>query len=274
MNNRTTYVLIAILAAAGTGFTSPAFADVPISISADSDVYDHSSTIVITGQVSNVRSGVPVTMTVVGSNGNLVTIDQINVNSDGSFSTEISTSGSLMKYDGAYTIKVTYGSSSVTDKVTVELTGGEALRTPSTTTMAPAVEKKHYEIVDLMSEVNYNINGGDVTSITASTHENALVIGIDTMDDGEITVTLSEDVITALPDGSFVVLVDNEQSDDAMQNGNKMTIPFDYGTQEIVIIGSHVVPEFGTIAAMILAVAIVSIIVVSAKTRLSIMPKY
>ena len=35
-----------------------------------------------------------------------------------------------------------------------------------------------------------------------------------------------------------------------------------------------VVPEFGTIAAMILAVAIISIIAVSAKSRLSIMPRY
>ena len=35
-----------------------------------------------------------------------------------------------------------------------------------------------------------------------------------------------------------------------------------------------VVPEFGTIAVMILAVAIISIIAVSAKSRLSIMPRY
>ena len=35
-----------------------------------------------------------------------------------------------------------------------------------------------------------------------------------------------------------------------------------------------IVPEFGTIAAMILAVAIVAIIAVSARSRLSIMPRY
>ncbi|MBT6646531.1 MAG: PEFG-CTERM sorting domain-containing protein, partial [Thaumarchaeota archaeon] len=37
--------------------------------------------------------------------------------------------------------------------------------------------------------------------------------------------------------------------------------------------GTHVVPEFGTIAMIVLAVAIVSIIAVSAKSRLSIMPR-
>ena len=36
---------------------------------------------------------------------------------------------------------------------------------------------------------------------------------------------------------------------------------------------AQVVPEFGTIAALILVVAIASIIAVSAKSRLSFMPK-
>ena len=43
---------------------------------------------------------------------------------------------------------------------------------------------------------------------------------------------------------------------------------------EVEIIDGHVIPEFGVIAAMILAVAIISIIVVTAKTRLSIVPRY
>ena len=43
---------------------------------------------------------------------------------------------------------------------------------------------------------------------------------------------------------------------------------------DVEIIDGHVIPEFGVIAAMILAVAIVSIIVVTAKTKLSIVPRY
>ena len=53
-----------------------------------------------------------------------------------------------------------------------------------------------------------------------------------------------------------------------------MIIPFYNGSEEIEIIGTFVIPEFGTIAAIILAVAITSIIVLSAKTRLSIIPKF
>ena len=43
---------------------------------------------------------------------------------------------------------------------------------------------------------------------------------------------------------------------------------------EVEVIDGHVIPEFGVIAAMILAVAIVSIIVVTAKTKLSLVPRY
>ncbi|MFL2905870.1 MAG: PEFG-CTERM sorting domain-containing protein [Nitrosopumilus sp.] len=46
------------------------------------------------------------------------------------------------------------------------------------------------------------------------------------------------------------------------------------GTEQIEIIGTFVIPEFGTIAAMILAVAIISIVAISAKSRLSIVPRY
>jgi predicted secreted protein with PEFG-CTERM motif len=53
-----------------------------------------------------------------------------------------------------------------------------------------------------------------------------------------------------------------------------LTINFPDGAEEIEIIGTYVVPEFGTIAALVLAIAIISIIAVSAKTRLSILPKY
>ena len=51
-------------------------------------------------------------------------------------------------------------------------------------------------------------------------------------------------------------------------------VPLKDGDNKIQIIGTHVVPEFGTIAAIILAVAITSIIVLSAKTKLPIFTKF
>ncbi|MDH3854240.1 MAG: PEFG-CTERM sorting domain-containing protein, partial [Nitrosopumilus sp.] len=72
----------------------------------------------------------------------------------------------------------------------------------------------------------------------------------------------------------FMVLVDGEEWDDVEIVANKVTVMFPAGAETIEIIGTYVIPEFGTIAAMILAVAIISIIAVSAKSRLSIIPRY
>ena len=58
-----------------------------------------------------------------------------------------------------------------------------------------------------------------------------------------------------------------------MQMGNTIHVEYDAGSERIEIVGSHVVPEFGTIAMIILAVSIVSIIAITAKTKISLIPK-
>jgi predicted secreted protein with PEFG-CTERM motif len=176
-----------------------------------------------------------------------------------------------MKYDGEYKIKATYGDSSISDVVYVTLEGGLVKEA----TVATHDDDHHqgYEAADLTNELNYNISGASVESIT-STNDDSLLITIHDAEDGsELTITLPDDIITPFNDGTFFVLVNGEESDDAEQNGNTVTVPFDADATEIEIIGTHVVPEFGTIAMIVLAVAIVSIIAVSAKSRLSIMPR-
>jgi len=55
--------------------------------------------------------------------------------------------------------------------------------------------------------------------------------------------------------------------------GRTLHIDYEAGTEKIEIVGSHVVPEFGTVAMIILAVAIVSIIAITAKTRTTLIPR-
>ena len=268
-------MLVALVAIVGTiGFASEAHADLPLTVQTDSATYGHNDTITVTGQVANVIPGnVPITVTVVSPMASLVTIDQINVANDGSYETSMSTAGNLWKYDGTYTIKVNYGS--LDNNVTVELSGGVAV-----------VEKKQMDHGDDMhhddvecnsSEVNiggnctsYDISGGQITSATVNTDDNSVIININADDDGVLTISPSE----STQRGIFMVLVDGEESDDAEINGNTVIVPFGAGTEQIEIIGTFVVPEFGTIAAMILAVAIISIVAISAKSRLSLQSKY
>jgi len=115
-------------------------------------------------------------------------------------------------------------------------------------------------------------SGASVTSITANADDDSVIIAIDAEDDGELSVTLHSKVITAFDDGTYFVLIDNEEVE-FEQSGNSLTIPYEAGNERVEIVGSHVVPEFGTIAMIILAVAIVSIIAITAKTRTTLIPK-
>ena len=272
MNVQSIVLLLAIVSVGGMGITSQAFADhhgssgdgIGIIFQTDSDTYNHNSVISIDGNVNTVKS---VDVTIVKSNEfAIVAIDQVPVSSDGTWSTTISTASATMKYDGEYKIKATYDQY-VTHFEYVNLVDGVEIGS-----MADYVHEE--EVVDLRAEVDYSISGGLVEGVTANVNGNSLVVSIhDAEDGGELTITLPSDVITPFNDGTFFVLINDEESDDASQDGNTITVPFDADATTVEIIGTHVVPEFGTIAAIILAVAITSIIVLSAKTRLNIIPR-
>ena len=275
MNVQSIVLLLAIASVGSMGIASQAFADhhgcgqeVPLTFSTDADTYDHDSVISIDGSVSNTNRGADVTIVVSGPKG-IVQVDQVAIDSHGHFSTTINTANKMMKYDGEYKIKATYGTQDLNHVVYVNLVGGLDAGA------ATSSEEHHHEeeVFDLASEVDYSITGGHVEGVTANVNGNSIVLAIHADGDGELTITLPSDVITPFNDGTFFVLINDEESDDASQDGNTVTVPFDASIYTIEIIGTHVVPEFGTIAAIILAVAITSIIVLSAKSRLNIMPK-
>ena len=137
---------------------------------------------------------------------------------------------------------------------------------------AVVMEAPRAPAIDLIDTLNTSISGGSVSSIITNSDDATLVVAIDAADDGELSITLDSNYITAFDDGSYFVLVNNEEVWFS-QDGNILTIPFEAGTEKIEIVGSAVVPEFGTIAMIILAVAIVSIIAITAKTRTAIIPK-
>jgi len=238
--------------------------DIPISFWTDRTTYDHNDIIIVEGRVANIASGVPVTLTVMSSLNTVVKVDQIPVDEMGNFKTSFSTEGNLWKYDGTYFIKANYGSASKSNKIMVELVG--------------AIDSKPMVGAgcgdsELSVEGNcipYTITGGVVTGTSVNTKDNSLIVKINAKEDGMITLSPTKQVF----DGAFMVFVDGEQWDDIEISGNKITVMFLAGAEKIEIFGTHVIPEFGAIAALILAVAIISIIAVSAKSKLSIMPRY
>ena len=252
-------------------------ATLPLSLSTDKTTYDRQSVIDVTGHVQNVISGLPVTLRISDSLGNVVQVSQLTVDNSGNFETKINTSSPLWTRGGLYTIYAQYGVQQGMRMAQIQFSiggssGGASSCQPNQ--LAATVDSEMYCI-------DYSINGGTATSATLSTSSKALTVNLQSISDGQITLKIPRSVLDAkagVKDDSFFVLVDGQEKDSFTDtpsaNTRTLTIPFSAGTGQIEIIGTQVVPEFGPIAALVLAIAIVSIIAVSAKTGLRFMPKY
>ena len=281
MNRYIALVPIAILILSGTGILSQAFAAYTITLDTDSQIYDHASTIIITGHVDPVDiGGSEVTILIKSPVGGIAGIQQLSVNSDGSFATMINTSTKLMKYDGVYEIQAKYG---VLGETTISVELVNAIETyeesgsssPQMGTAVSGTLEKQSSLYEVgAGHIEYDMTCDGDPAFFANSDDDSIVIFIEPKNDGVLTVTLHEELIKPFEDGTFAVIVNNQEMQDYTQTGNTLTIPCLMGTEKIEIHGSWAIPEFGVIAAMILAVAIVSIIVVTAKTRLSIVPRY
>ena len=107
------FVLSAIILSQGYGFAHGA-EDI-VTVATDSSSYEEGEMISVSGSVSDYVESDPfknfdVTLKLVAPNGNIITISQIPPNSDGSYSTFIPAQGPLWKFDGDYTISVSWGS--------------------------------------------------------------------------------------------------------------------------------------------------------------------
>ncbi len=295
MSTHKEYALIAILATAAVVGILPVFASsdtttdssqispsstgsqiLPIAVSTDKDTYDRQSTIIVTGHVQNAITGNSVTMKVSDPTGKVVEVNQLTVDNNGNFNTKINTSSPLWSSGGTYTIYVQYGAQqgllSTTTQFTLPGGGGETSCTPNQLTAT--IGNESYCI-------DYSIDGGTVSSGTLNMASKELTVNIQADNDGQITLKIPRSVLDAKSgsnDSVFAVLIDDQEvsefTDTPTADTRDITIPFQAGSEKIEIIGTQIVPEFGPIAALVLAIAIVSIIAVSAKTGLRFMPKY
>ncbi len=258
---------------------APAFGQIQNSIvvTTDKASYSEGETILVTGEVRDLYSGTPVSVMVIAPNGNIVTIAQVTVGADKKFSTEVTAGGVLMKAVGTYIVSVQYGTESRTAETSFEF-GGSTVTPPNGG--ESKVTDTTVSVQGSSDLIGYTITGGKLLSIMPDVDANSLIISIDATSDGSLTLTIPRSVLDATINGEdddFFVLVDGEEVDfdeTTSSTDRILTIAFPAGAEEIEIIGTFVVPEFGTIAAMILAVAIISIIAISAKSRLSIIPRY
>jgi predicted secreted protein with PEFG-CTERM motif len=232
----------------------------PLYVGTDATEYTAGDDVKIYGHIQHLIEGNAVALTVQSPLGNsIIEVRQITPDEEGSFSTTIKTTSGAWQNDGDYVISVQYS------------------KETSSTTISVASEVMPGVCGDGELTLNdewcipYTITGGSVTGVSANLETtSSLVFTIAATGDGEFTISPSEDVMNE----PLIVFVDGEESDDAVIDGNTVTVPITADTETVEVFATFVVPEFGTIAALILGVAIISIIAVSARSRLSITPKY
>ena len=280
----TTSMAIALMALSLVSMTSiqqDAFAQQSQGMSIMATADKGSDTITVIGET--VSSLTDVTFRVTSPNMNVVSVDQISPDSNGKFVKEFKV-GSTWTEDGLYKITVMQGignNSLYTLNVLVEIVNGMTERTSITESnmegvftspqnnaatdaglMLDAIMIENgstmFEVTGLTDKVNQ-----DITVIVTAPNGNVVTVDqISPILSGEFAAKIAVGGSLWKQDGLYTVTV--QQFDDP-----KYTV-----STEVDILDGVVVPEFGTIAAMILAVAIISIIAVSAKSRLSIIPRY
>ena len=276
-------VLMAVALMSVTSVQQDVFAkDAGMSLTATAE--EGGNIISITG--STTASNGAVTLTVKTPDGaNLQAIGQETPDANGEFSTEFNVSN--WKQDGMYKIKANQGTSllySIT--LSVDVTSGMTAETSTTESSlvgnysnedATQVSTGSTQTMAGLSISANAMEGSDTIEITGQTSKtnedvtfsvtspNGNLVSVD-----QISPDTNGDFATDISVGGPLWSQDGAYTVTAQQgSGSAFT-----DSVEVEVADGLVVPEFGTIAAMILAVAIISIIAISAKSRLSIVPRY
>jgi len=123
--------------------------------------------------------------------------------------------------------------------------------------------------------VEYMITGGSVENMTIHGENQTLGVTINSMSNGTLALRLPREVIDSQTaegeDADFAAFIDNAEFqepgelDEPAEDTRTILIGFPAGTGSIDVIGTSVIPEFSTIAVVVLAVAIIGIIMATAR---------
>ncbi len=267
MDSKIIYSLILLLIVS-TGF---AYAqESAVTVETDDNNYDEGDTVVISGTVSTPIEGVDVVLQLFHE-GNMIEIAQITVAHDGTYSHTVLVEGPLWKKAATIVVRASY-----------EIAGGTISETEfEYTPKSESIETTTNFEVDAGShgtfDVEYTIKGGTVEDMIVDSDIFALIVQIDATDDGTISLDLPREFIGAEKqdgkDDTFIILIDGIEVayQESVVHSDSRVITIDFGQEDsdIEIIGTYIVPEFGTIAMMVLMVGIMTTVLL-ARNKLQI----
>jgi predicted secreted protein with PEFG-CTERM motif len=268
----------------------------PLAVTTNSPTYAQGDSVVIHGAVkaTELSNATALTVRIINPLKNLVSIAQFIPAPDGSFSKTILATGPLWTTAGNYTVIAQYGPATNASS-SFYFSGGNGK------SIINQLLNGTYALQagQVMYNIPWTIQGGTIQNMQVMSSQSSLVITISSTSDGSLTVDLPRALIDSkqqpptatgvnktmstqynqaeLPDQPFIVQINGQNvkaSQTSDPNSRTLGIPFHKGDTAIYIIGTIAVPEFGPITALVLVIAIVSIIAISAKTGLRFMPRY
>ena len=272
------YRIIFIVIAVGITFgLTPTIAAVedPISVSTSRDIYYENDIIIVFGKVTSILNELPVTIQLYHEDS-LIAVDQVEIALDGTFATDFRAKGNFWKEDGTYIVRAFYTPEKIAEKTFQffkKLSGG-------TSSLFP-VDIPNSGSFDL----GYSIIGGEVRDIILNQDNYSLLTEINADSNGNIVLKLPrENIESKTNDGMdeiFIILISKTGLDsedfvevqfEEIETGpdfRTVRIQFEEDDRWIKIIGTYVIPEFGTIVTMILLIAVTTTIVMY-KSKFSI----
>jgi len=237
-----------------------------------------SNEISITGHTATPSKDVSIVVT--SPNGNIVTVDQVTPNANGDYATTIQTNSALWKQDGMYTIKAQQSTALMyTLSVQVEIISGATTETSVSQSSLDSLVTGGVTptpLRGLTMEVDAPLGA---TTITINGHTDRISTAVSIVVKAPNGNIVTVDQVTPNSSGDYMTKI---QTNSALwkQDGfytitaQQVALSGYTASAQVEIVDGAVIPEFGTIAALILAVAIISIIAVSARSRLNVLPKY
>jgi predicted secreted protein with PEFG-CTERM motif len=259
------YALMAILLAsvASVGLVGAAYAQSTLTVQTDKDSYTTGDDITISGKLTATTINQPLLIQVLDPQGNRDRIDQVTAAADGSYTYKFR-AGGLMNTNGEYTVMASYKTTQ--EEATFQFTSTEE---GGWKTFNMKAGNQTYP-------VQYKITGGTVQNMVPEETTATLTITISSTADGNLQIRVPRNVIDSRDgadgksgnDSDYAVFADEENvtPDETATTVDQRTLSIDFaqGTETVEIVGTWAIPEFGAIAAIIFAVAIVGIIVATA----------
>ena len=123
----------------------------------------------------------------------------------------------------------------------------------------------------MVFDVEYDFNR-IISTATVNEDENSItfeMVGVTNSDDNDLEIILPSELIA----GPFVVFVEDEMVEiEQMKDGdiNILVIPVDAYSETLTIVGTSVVPEFGTMVMAIMIISVSAMILAGSRFKIQI----